>query len=77
MSMRVRVQGKVIEQISCDCPKCNDQIHDGDYIDVDMVLEVEQRHDGEHEAEEKLFETFEKFNNWEAYYWETIEISIL
>ena len=75
--MKVRVQGKVIERFSCECPKCNTQQHDGDHIDVDMELEVDHKHGGEHEAEEKLFDTFENFNNWESYYWETIEITVL
>ena len=75
--MKVRVKGKVVEQFSCECPDCNDQEHDGDHIDVDMKLTVDRKLDAEHEAEEKLFQTFEKFNNWESYYWETIEITIL
>ena len=77
MSVRVRVQGKIVEQFTCDCPHCKTQEHDGDYIDVDMVLEVDHRHGGEHEAEAKLFDTFVKFNDWESFYWETIEVTVL
>ena len=77
MSVRVRVQGKIVEQFTCDCPDCGTQEHTGDHVDIDMDLTVKSKYHAEHAAEEDLLVTFPQMGDWESYEWEKIKVTVL